>query len=59
MRFLRLAEVIHLTQLSRSTIYAGMKDETFPHSVKLGKRSVAWTEDSIIGWMTEKVNALN
>jgi prophage regulatory protein len=59
MRFLKLQEVMHLTQLSRSSIYASMKEETFPHHIKLGKRSVAWSEESIKQWITNRIQGIN
>ena len=59
MRFLRLPEVKHLTQLSRSSIYKGIKDNTFPSQVKLSARCVAWTEESIHTWMASKLSAAN
>ncbi len=59
MRFLKLPQVMHLTQLSRSSIYALMKQALFPPQVKLGKRSVAWTEESIVDWMTSRIQGGN
>jgi prophage regulatory protein len=59
MRFLKLQEVMHLTQLSRSSIYASMKDETFPHHIKIGKRSVGWTEESVQNWITNRIQGIN
>lgn len=39
------------TGLSRSSIYAGMKDGTFPRPVRVGKRAVAWLESDIERWI--------
>ena len=55
MRFLKLPQVMHLTQLSRSSIYALMKAGSFPHQVKLGKRSVAWLEEAILNWIKTRI----
>ena len=47
MRFLRLKEVMAQTGLGRSSIYKFMDEETFPKSVSLGGRAVAWVESEI------------
>jgi prophage regulatory protein len=59
MKFLKLPAVMHLTQLSRSGIYAQMKEGSFPHQVKLGKRSVAWSEESISTWIKFRIEGGN
>jgi len=40
-RFLRLPEVIHVTGLSRSTIYDLISRSTFPAQITLGGKNVA------------------
>ncbi|MGR5130793.1 MULTISPECIES: AlpA family transcriptional regulator [Vibrio] len=55
MRFLRLKEVMDKTGLSRSAIYRKMNDDTFPKSVSLGDRSVAWLESEVDDWMESLV----
>ncbi len=52
---IKLPEVMRRTQKSRAAIYAGMVQETFPQSVKLGPRAVAWTEQSIEDWIQERI----
>ena len=59
MKFLKLPAVMHLTQLSRSSIYALMKEGSFPRQVKLGKRSVAWLEESILNWIKTRIEGNN
>jgi len=56
MRFLRLKEVITQTGLSRSSIYKFMDEKTFPKSVALGGRAVAWLESEIEEWMFERLS---
>ncbi|MFT7681211.1 MAG: prophage regulatory protein [Moritella dasanensis] len=56
MRFLRLKEVITQTGLSRSSIYKFMDEKTFPPSVALGGRAVAWLESEIEEWMFERLS---
>ncbi|WP_244135889.1 helix-turn-helix transcriptional regulator [Burkholderia vietnamiensis] len=41
------------TGLSRSTIYARMKAGTFPQSVRLGARSVAWRRADVDAWIAD------
>lgn len=48
---LRLKNVIELTGKSRSAIYA---DKTFPGSIAIGPRSVAWDAAEIHDWIEER-----
>lgn len=54
-KFLRLANVIAVTGLGRSTIYKLMAEKDFPISVSLGERSVAWVEQEIEDWIFSKI----
>lgn len=49
-RLLRIASVCEITQLSKSQIYAMVKEGEFPAPVKLGKRAVAWRAPDIRDW---------
>ena len=51
MRFLKIKDVIQLTGLSRSSIYAKISKGDFPSQVSISERSVAWLEEDIIQWM--------
>ena len=51
-RLLRLPAVKEVTGLSRSTIYA---DPSFPQSVKIGARAVAWIEEEIRDWIDTRI----
>ncbi len=50
-RIIRLPEVKHRTGLSRSSIYARIKDGSFPAQVSLGGRGVGWLESSVDGFI--------
>lgn len=50
-RILRCKDVMALTGLSRSTLYAMMSEGAFPPSIKLSKRAVGWREAAIKAWM--------
>jgi len=50
-RFLRLPQVRERTGVSRSFVYQGAKNGTFPRPIKLGERAVAWLESEITAWV--------
>lgn len=50
-RLLRLPEVRQKTGLSTSEIYRRMGRETFPPSVRIGPRQVAWDSHLIDCWI--------
>jgi prophage regulatory protein len=53
--FLRLKQVKALTGLSRSSIYERMRRGSFPPSVSIGARAVAWTSTSIANWQARQI----
>jgi prophage regulatory protein len=55
LRLLRLPEVIHLTALCRSSIYEKMKQRSFPQTIAIGSRSVAWNSLDIDNWIDEQI----
>lgn len=52
-RMLRRPEVQDRTGKSRSAIYLGIKDGTFPPPVPIGARAVAWRESDILRWIEQ------
>lgn len=54
-RLLRLEQVKEKTGLGRSQIYAFMKSNNFPRSIKIGPSSIAWLEAEIDDWINEKL----
>ena len=56
-RMYRLPEVMTITGLSRSSIYLRMSTNEFPKPIKIGRRAVGWTEDSIITWQSTIMEA--
>jgi prophage regulatory protein len=59
-QFLKLPQVMALTALSRSSIYAFIHKNAFPSPVKIsgfGGRSVAWTASSIAAWQKSCIDA--
>jgi len=53
---LRRKAVQELTGLSRSGLYAAIKNGTFPSPVKIGLRAVAWRYREIAAWIQSKVS---
>lgn len=56
-KYLRLSDVESLTGLKKSSIYAGMKAGTFPPSIRLSARAVAWPESRIATWQAQREQA--
>lgn len=55
--FLRLPEVKAVTGLSKSSLYALIRERSFPAPVRLGARAVAWVRSEVRQWAAERVNA--
>ena len=55
MQFIKLEEVKNLSGLSRSSISRGMIEGTFPERIKVSKRSVVWSMESIHQWMNQHI----
>ena len=51
---LRIAQVIELTGLSRSSIYAMVKRGEFPDNHPIGSRAVAWREADVLQWLSDR-----
>ncbi len=47
----RRQQVEALVQMSRSSIYAGVKAGTFPAPIRIGVRAVAWRISDIDSWL--------
>jgi prophage regulatory protein len=56
-KFVRLGQVMEMTGLSRSSIYAYMAAGTFPAAVNIGQRSVAWIEQDLVEWIAGRIAA--
>lgn len=54
-QILRLNDVIAITGLSRSTIYAYIERDEFPKPIKLGLRAVGWLASDIQNWIQERI----
>lgn len=56
-RMLRLEEVMSMTGLSRSSIYAMAKQGSFPKQIQIGPRAVRWNSQTVEAWLTAKMEA--
>ena len=56
-RLLKLPEVMGRTACGKSLIYFLQATGKFPASVRIGGRSVAWTESSIDAWIADRIAA--
>ena len=54
---IRRRQVEQLVQLSRSAIYAAVKNETFPRPYAIGARAVAWRLSEILQWVEARPHA--
>jgi prophage regulatory protein len=54
-QMLRIEDVIGLTTLSRSSIYAMIERQEFPRGVKIGRRATAWIPEDIENWIQERI----
>jgi prophage regulatory protein len=54
-RLIRLPEVQHRVGLGRSTIYRWMAEGRFPKPVQLGGYAVAWAEEEIETWISDRL----
>ena len=56
-RFIRLPEVLHLTGLSRSTVYRMEGRGDFPKRRQLGIGSVGWDFGEVLAWIESRRGA--
>ncbi|WP_036518945.1 helix-turn-helix transcriptional regulator [Nitrincola sp. A-D6] len=56
MKLLRLPAVINATGLSRSSLYRKIDAGSFPKSIRISQRSVAWSEEEVQQWIQQRFN---
>ncbi|MDQ4627986.1 helix-turn-helix transcriptional regulator [Janthinobacterium lividum] len=56
-RFIRLGEVLTTCGKSRSSVYAGIKEGTFPATVNLQGRFSVWLRSEVLRWMQACIEA--
>lgn len=56
-RLIRLNELESLIGCKKSTIYTWLKtDPDFPRPIRLSARMVAWSENSVLSWVQNRIN---
>lgn len=50
--FLRLAQVLELIPVSKTTWWDGVKEKRFPQPVKIGPRTTVWRVEDIRAFIT-------
>ncbi len=55
-RLIRRPEVLHLTGMTKSTMYRYISDGRFPRPVSLGDHAVAWRQSDLQKWMNALSN---
>lgn len=60
-KVLRLPEVLSVTGLSRSVVYAKMAEQpaSFPQPITISKRAVGWLEEDIAAWQKARISERN
>ena len=53
--FLFLSQVVEMTGMGKTFIYARISDGTFPKQIQLGSRSVVWNKREVIDWMNQQI----
>ena len=56
-RIIRRTEVLFMTGLATSTLYAKMQAGEFPRPIKLGRRAVGWKSNTVELWITQQSEA--
>ena len=54
-KILKLPAVSKITGKSRSGIYQGITEGTFPKPINLGPRAVGWLESEVQEWIESKI----
>ena len=45
--FIRLANILRIIPIGKTTLWAGVKSGRFPEAIKLGERTTAWRVEDI------------
>ena len=53
-QFYRLSQLKKQLSVSRSSIWAWVKQGSFPKPIKLGKNCTAWNSDDIDAWVEKR-----
>ena len=54
-KLLRINQVLEITGLGRSTIYARVAQKSFPEPIKAGQRASRWIESEVTDWIEVQI----
>ena len=54
-KLIKLREVLQMCGRSKSSIYASIREGTFPPPVKLSIRSSAWVKSEVLQWVESRM----
>jgi len=54
MQFLRVRKVTEMVGFSKTTLYARVKEGSFPKPARIGPHSVAFLEADVLNWMKSR-----
>jgi len=57
LRLLRLAQVLEISGLARTSVYEAIRDGAFPAPIHPYGRAVRWASTEVYAWLTERLNA--
>jgi prophage regulatory protein len=52
-RILRIATVLNMTGLTRSTLYRKINEGSFPKQIQISAHCTGWRESSVMAWLAE------
>ena len=52
----KLPVVMGKTGKSRSSIYSGVAEGTFPPQINIGPRAVGWIADAVESWIQDRID---
>jgi prophage regulatory protein len=55
MRLMRLSEVMECTGMGRSTLFAAVREGTFPPPVEIGPQLRGFVDSEVDAWIEEKI----
>lgn len=57
-RIFKLADIIEIFAMSRSSIYRAMEHDDFPKPIKLTGRSVGWNREAVESWFANRPSGI-
>ena len=58
-QFYRLSQLKQQLSVSRSSIWAWVKEGSFPKPIKLGKNCTAWNAEEVHAWVQSRIDLRN